>query len=173
MLATLRRAELHVHLEGAVSRSALKQLDPLLTDSEISRELSYSDFDGFIRAFVWVNRKLRTPADYAVVARNLFQNLSAQGVGYAEVIVSAGVVLWKRQDLGAVFDALEAEAANSPIPVRWILDATRQWGSIPAEPVFEFAAANQHRGIVGIGIGGFEEMGPARWFTGNSRKCRE
>ena len=64
MVATQSRAELHVHLEGAVSHAALKALDPALTDDEISRELSYADFDGFIRAFVWVNRKLRTPADY-------------------------------------------------------------------------------------------------------------
>ncbi|MFM2124502.1 MAG: hypothetical protein RL328_953 [Acidobacteriota bacterium] len=172
MISKPRRAELHVHLEGSVSPAALKELDPGLTDADISRELTCSDFEGFIRAFVWVNRKLRTPADYGIVARSLFASLAAQGVCYAEVIVSAGVILWKKQDLGAVFDQLEAEAAASPIPIRWILDATRQWGSIPAQPVFDFAAANQHRGIVGIGIGGFEEMGPARWFTRQFEEAR-
>lgn len=160
-----RRAELHVHLEGAVAPSTLRELDPALTGEQIERELSYSDFDGFIRAYVWVNRKLRTPADYALVARRLFEQLAAQGVCYAEVIVSAGVILWKKQDLAAVFDALAAEAARSPVPVRWILDATRQWGALAAKPVFEFAAANRHRGVAGIGLGGFEELGPARWFT--------
>lgn len=165
MIAKLRRAELHLHLEGSVSPAALKELEPSLTDEEIARELSYTDFEGFIRAFVWVNRKLRTPADYAITARRLFQDLAAQNVCYAEVIVSAGVILWKKQDLAAVFDALEAEAAASPVPIRWIFDVTRQWGPLPAEPVFEFAAENRHRGIVGIGVGGIESMGPARWFT--------
>jgi adenosine deaminase/aminodeoxyfutalosine deaminase len=173
MIPPVRRAELHLHLEGSVSPAALKELEPGLTEEEIARELSYSDFDGFIRAFVWVNRKLRSPSDYAITARRLFQDLAAQNVCYAEVIVSAGVILWKKQDLSAIFDALEAEAASSPIPVRWILDATRQWGAIPAEPVFKFAAENQHRGIVGIGIGGFEAMGPARWFTHLFREAKD
>lgn len=168
-----RRAELHVHLEGTVSPATLKELDPSLTDEEIARELHYSSFDGFIGAYVWVNRKLRTPADYALAARRLFASLAEQGVCHAEVIVSAGVILWKKQDLGTIFDALEAEAEQSPVPVRWILDATRQWGALAAEPVFNFAAANQHRGIVGIGLGGFEELGPARWFTVLFEKARE
>ncbi|MEI9813849.1 MAG: hypothetical protein WDO18_14915 [Acidobacteriota bacterium] len=57
-----------------------------------------------------MNRKLRTPADYALIARRLFQQLAAEGTVYAEVILSAGVILWKQQDLAAVFDALVAEA---------------------------------------------------------------
>jgi adenosine deaminase/aminodeoxyfutalosine deaminase len=161
----VRRAELHLHLEGSVSPATLRELEPALSDVEIARALAYNDFDGFIGAYVWVNRKLRTPADYALCARRLFAQLAAQNVCYAEVILSAGVILWKKQDLGAIFDALAAEASRSPVPVRWILDATRQWGALAAEPVFEFAAANQHRGVVGIGLGGFEELGPARWFT--------
>lgn len=165
MTETLRRAELHLHLEGSAAPATLKELEPGLTDEEIARELTYSDFDGFIRAYVWVNRKLRTPADYGLIARRLFEQLAAQRICYAEVIVSAGVILWKKQDLGAVFDALEAEARRSAVPVRWIFDATRQWGGLAAEPVFRFAAENRHRGIVGIGLGGFEELGPARLFT--------
>ncbi|MEO8097855.1 MAG: adenosine deaminase [Acidobacteriota bacterium] len=165
MAERLRRAELHVHLEGSVAPETLKELEVSLTDEEILRELYYSDFDGFIRSYVWVNRKLRGPADYALIARRLFEKLAAEGVCYAEVIVSAGVIVWKKQDLGAVFDALADEAERSPIPIRWILDATRQWGAEAAKPVFEFAAANIQRGVVGIGLGGFEELGPARWFT--------
>src|SRR6187399_1481055 len=118
MVEMLPRAELHLHLEGSVSPATLKELDPSLTDEEIARELQYSNFDGFIGAYVWVNRKLRTPADYALIARRLFADLAAQGICYAEVIVSAGVILWKKQDLGAVFDALEEEAARSPVPIR-------------------------------------------------------
>jgi adenosine deaminase/aminodeoxyfutalosine deaminase len=173
MTENLPRAELHLHLEGSLALATLKELDPSLADEEIARVLHYSNFDEFIGAYVWVNRKLRTPADYALIARRLFADLAAQGISYAEVIVSAGVILWKKQDLGAVFDALEAEAKRSPVPIRWIFDATRQWGALAAEPVFKFAAENQHRGIVGIGLGGFEELGPARWFTVLFERARD
>jgi aminodeoxyfutalosine deaminase len=173
MIGMLPRAELHLHLEGTVSPATLKELDPSLTDEEIGRSLQYNNFDGFIGAYVWVNRKLQTPADYALIARRLFGDLAAQGICYAEVIVSAGVILWKKQNLGTVFDALAEEADRSPVPIRWIFDATRQWGALAAKPVFDFAAENQHRGIVGIGLGGFEELGPARWFTVLFDQARE
>lgn len=160
----MQRAELHLHLEGSIERETLKELDRSLTDSEIAEAFHYTDFLGFIRTFVWVNRKLVTPEHYALASRRLFEKLAAEGVCYAEVTLSAGVIRWKKQDLGAVFSAVAAEAARSPLPVRWILDATRQWGAEAARPVFQFAARNQDRGVVAIGLGGIEAEGPARLY---------
>ena len=167
------RAELHVHLEGTVDAETLRELDPSLSAQEIEGALYCSDFEGFIRSYIWVNRKLRGPADYALIARRLFEKLAAQGVCYAEVTVSAGVILWKKQELGAVFEALAGEAERSPIPIRWILDATRQWGAEAAKPVFDFAAEHIGDGVVAIGLGGFEEQGPALWFADLYREARD
>lgn len=157
-------AELHLHLEGSIQAETLREIDPALTLDQIARETSYTDFAGFIRAYVWVNRKLRSPGDYAIAARRMFEYLEGQGIDYAEVTISAGVVLWKKQDLGAVFDAAAREAARAKPQIRWILDATRQWGAEAAKPVFDFAAQRMDEGVVAIGIGGFEAEGPALWF---------
>lgn len=151
----------------------MKELDPAVSDEELRGALSYANFAGFIQSYVWVNRKLRGPADYALVARRLFERLAAQGICYAEVTLSAGVILWKQQDLGAIFDALANEAARSPVPIRWILDATRQWGAEAAAPVFDFAADHMGDGVVAIGIGGFEAEGPALWFKDLYAKARD
>lgn len=158
-------AELHLHLEGAIEPETLREIDSSLTLEEIAAATSYRDFAGFIAAYVWVNRKLRSPADYALAARRLFEYLETQGVTYAEVTLSAGVILWKQQDLAGVFAALVREAAQASIDVRWILDATRQWGAEAAKPVFDFAAQNISEGVVAIGLGGFEEQGPAGWYA--------
>lgn len=171
-LVALPKAELHLHLEGSVDPETLQEIDPTLTLEEIVRAQTYTDFAGFLQSFVWVNRKLTQPRHYAMVARRLFQTLASQGVTYAEITVSAGVVLWKKQDLAATFAALAQEAADSPIPISWILDATRQWGVEAAVPVFEFAAQHQHEGVVAIGIGGFEAEGPASWFRDLYAKAR-
>jgi adenosine deaminase/aminodeoxyfutalosine deaminase len=157
-------AELHVHLEGSIEPETLLEIDASLTREEIAAATTYTDFAGFIASYVWVNRKLLTPEHYAIAARRLFQSLESQGVVYTEVTVSAGVILWKKQDLACVFDALVKEAARSRVAVRWILDATRQWGAEAAKPVFDFAAKRQGEGVVAIGIGGFEAEGPALWF---------
>jgi adenosine deaminase/aminodeoxyfutalosine deaminase len=168
-----KKAELHLHLEGAIEPATLREIDPALTLEEIRAATSYTDFAGFIQSYVWVNRKLRSPADYALAARRLFETLASQNVVRAEVTLSAGVILWKKQDLGAIFDALVKEAAGSPIPVSWIFDATRQWGAEAARPVFEFAAERRKDGVVAIGIGGIEAEGPALWFKDLYREARE
>jgi len=157
-------AELHVHLDGAVEPETLLEIDPTLTLEEISAHTTYTDFAGFLQSFVWVNQKLRTPQDYARVARRLFQRMEGEGIVYAEVILSVGVLLWKQQPFAPVWDALTREAAQSRIAVRWIFDAIRQFGVHTAQPVFDLAAKHADEGVVGIGLGGDEILGPARPF---------
>ena len=92
---------------------------------------------------------------------------------YAEVTLSVGVVLWKEQHFAPIFDALQREAARSPITVRWIFDAIRQFGPEPAKPVFDLAAERVGEGVVAIGIGGDEVRGPALLFADLFREARD
>jgi adenosine deaminase/aminodeoxyfutalosine deaminase len=108
---------------------------------------------------------LRTPEDYALVTRRLLEALAAQSVHYAEITLAAGVVLWKGEEFAPIFDAVAEAACSSPVTVRWILDAVRQFGVEPAMRVAELAAERVGRGVVAYGIGGSEERGPAAWFT--------
>ena len=167
------RASLHVHLDGAVEPETLMELDPSLTRAEIDQATTYSDFAGFLESFVWVNRRLRTPEDYARVARRLFETLSSQGVVYAEVTLSVGVVLWKQLPFAPIYDALLRETARSPIKVRWIFDAIRQFGPETAKPVFDLAAERVNEGVVAIGLGGDEVRGPALPFRDLFREARD
>ncbi len=173
IITGMELTELHLHLEGAIEPETLREMDPSLTLEEIEAATRYSDFSGFIASYVWVNRKLRSPGDYALAARRLFEYLERQGVAYAEVTLSAGVILWKQQDLAAVFGALAGEAAQARVRVQWILDATRQWGAEAAKPVFDFAVERISEGVVGIGLGGFEAQGPAAWYGDLYRQARE
>jgi aminodeoxyfutalosine deaminase len=169
----LPRAELHVHLDGAVEPETLLEIDPSLTREEITARTSYSDFAGFIQSFVWVNQRLKRPDDYARVAKRLFARLETEGVIYAEVILSAGVILWKQQAFTPIYDALVREAARSRVKVRWILDAIRQFGAEPARPVFDLAVERVGDGVVAIGIGGDEAGGPAPLFKDLFREAKD
>ncbi len=164
---------MHLHLDGSVEPETLLEIDPTLTREEIAAHTAYTDFAGFLKSFVWVNQRLRTPDHYARVARRLFERLASEGVIYAEVILSVGVVLWKQQDLAAIYQRLMQESARTPITVRWIFDAVRQFGVDTAKPVFDLAAERVGEGVVAIGLGGDEERGPARLFAGLYSEARD
>jgi aminodeoxyfutalosine deaminase len=164
-IAQMPKAELHLHLEGSVEPETLHELDPSTPVEEFRAGYHYADFEAFLKAFAMVSKRLRKPEDYALITRRLLQRLHQQNVRYAEIIVSAGVVLWKQQEFAPIFDAIHAAAAESPVAVRWILDAIRQFGAEPAMAVAKLAAERLDRGVVAFGIGGSEARGPAEWFT--------
>ena len=164
-LRDLPKAELHIHLEGSVEPETLYELDPSTSVEEYRALYHYTDFDSFLRAFGAVGKRLRTPEDYGLITRRLLQRLEAQNVRYAEIMVAAGVVLWKQQDFAPIFECIHAAARESSVQVRWILDAVRQFGVEPAMQVASLAAERVNQGVVALGIGGSEERGPASWFT--------
>jgi aminodeoxyfutalosine deaminase len=163
-LLQMPKAELHLHLEGSVEPETLHELDPATSIEEFRALYEYADFDAFLRTFGAIGKRLRTPADYGLITRRLLERLDAQNVRYAEIIVAAGVVQWKQQEFGPIFDAIVEAAAESPVETRWIFDAVRQFGVDPAMQVAEWAAERQDRGVVAIGIGGSEVRGPAELF---------
>ena len=160
ILHSLPKAELHLHLEGSIEPQTLTELAP---GCELSR-YQFSDFAGFIESFKWATGFLRTPADYALIARRLLESLERQNVRYAEITLSAGVVLWRKQDFAAVYEAVREAAAQSTVTVFWILDAIRHFGPEPAMRVAQLAAERVNHGVVAMGIGGDEARGPAEWF---------
>lgn len=167
------KAELHVHLEGSLEPETLLELDPSLTREEIARATAYTDFPGFIESYIWVNRRLRSPEDYAIAARHLFERQASEEIIYTEVTLSVGMMLWKQQDFAPIYTALQREAGRAKVRVRWILDAVRQFGADAAKPVFDLAAERVNDGVVAIGIGGAEDRGPATWFAGLYRDARD
>jgi aminodeoxyfutalosine deaminase len=163
-LLELPKAELHLHLEGSVEPETLHELDPATPIEELRALYEYADFDAFLRTFGAIGKRLRTPADYGLITRKLLGRLAMQNVRYSEITIAAGVVLWKEQEFGPIFDAIVEAAAESPVQTRWIFDAVRQFGVEPAMQVAQWAAARQDRGVVALGIGGSETRGPAEWF---------
>lgn len=169
VLAALPKAELHLHLEGSIEPPTVVELAKrhgvAITLEEAQARYAPGDFAHFIEAFIRVTSFLREPADYALVADRLARSLRQQNVLYAEVTLSVGVMLKRRQDPAANFAAIRRAVSEvSGIRFAWILDAVRQWGAAKAMEVARIAAQMRLPEIVAFGIGGDELAFPASEF---------
>lgn len=162
-IASLPKAELHLHLEGSIQPATVCALTArhglAITEEEVRRRYAYRDFPEFIEAFKWVTSFLRDPQDFALIARDLAEHLLTQRVVYAEVTLSIGVMLLRKQRPEANFEALlhATEPFESRgLRFRWVFDAARQFGVDAAMGVVESARRCNSKAIVAFGIGGDE-----------------
>jgi len=165
------KAELHLHLEGSIRPAIVSQLTArhgiYYTEDEVLRRYSYTDFLGFLDAFKWVTSFLRYPSDYALIVADLAEQLLAQNVVYAEVTLSVGVMLLRKQRPEHNFEAIlqAAEPFESRgLKLFWIFDAVRQFGPEAAMKVVYAARNCASKKIVAFGIGGDELSVPTADF---------
>jgi adenosine deaminase len=162
-IASLPKAELHLHLEGSIQPATVCALTArhgvIMTEEEVRQRYAYRNFGEFIEAFKWVTSFLREPNDYALIARDLAEHLLTQRVVYAEITLSVGVMLLRKQRPEANFEALlhATEPFESRgLQLRWVFDAARQFGVDAAMEVVESANRCHSKAIVAFGIGGDE-----------------
>lgn len=137
------------------------------TEQEVRQRYAFRNFLEFLETFKWFTSFLREPQDYALVATDLGEQLLAQNVVYAEVTLSVGVMLLRKQRPETNFEALLP--AVEPFEHRglrfgWVFDAVRQFGAEAATAVVEAARNCRSKEIVAFGIGGNELQVPTAEF---------
>jgi len=169
---TLPKAELHLHLEGSIDPPTLLELrtrhGKLASLEQVERLYRFESFSGFLMAFKAITEDLQTPDDFELITYRLMEKLKAENVLHAEVYVSVGVCLWRKQDFAALFEGMERGRERGErdfgISLLWIFDAVRQFGADAAQQVAELAAQYKGGSVVGFGIGGDELKAPPELF---------
>ena len=175
-LRRLPKAELHLHLEGTLRPSRVLSLankySVLVDSGEVQSRYHPRGFAQFLELYKWATSFLREPDDYSQLAQDAAAALHDQGVVYAEITLSIGVMLLRKQAVAENVAAIRevfcscAAAGNGP-QVQFIFDAVRQFGAAPAMEVARLAVELRRQGVVAFGLGGdelslpFSEFRPA------------
>jgi aminodeoxyfutalosine deaminase len=182
LLRKLPKAELHLHLEGALSphrvATLAKKYGVELSDAELHQRYSTRSFAQFLELYKWATSFLREPEDYARLAEDTGANLKEQSVVYAEITLSIGVMLLRKQDVRANFRAIrevfeEKQRAGQGPTVQFVFDAVRQFGLVPAMEIVELAAEHREQGVVAFGLGGDELSLPLSDFQAAYKRAAE
>ena len=186
----LPKAELHVHLEGAIQPETVITLAERhnMTDTLPSTEIEelrnwfqFTDFDHFVGIYVTIQDLLRTPEDFSLIAYQLGTDMAAQNILYREATFTPYTHI-DHQDKGLriedILAGLEEGRQRAKqefgVEIRWVFDIYRNLSFMinsdgsyhpkPAEKTLAYAQAGQDFGVVGFGIGGNEVGAPASAF---------
>lgn len=172
-LDLLPKAELHLHLEGAIPLDALWTLiekyggDATVPDRAALRQrLTYPDFPAFIDTWIWKNGFLREYDDFSFIAEAMARDLSRQNIRYAEVFFSPS----RFADRGLTAQGLATAIRRgldrvSDTEVWLIADLVRDHGPERAARTLSEVAEVHDCGVVGIGMGGSEHRCPPEPFA--------
>lgn len=178
--AALPKAELHLHLEGAIPPADLFPLVEKYGAAEavggvdgLVARFAFRDFPHFIATWVWKNGFLREAEDFEWMAEAVARSLVRQRIVYAECHISPSDFARHGVAVGdyvaAVRRGLDRVAAAR---VALIVDLVRDNGPDGAARVLEEAVELADYGVVGVGLGGSEHLFPARLFAGVFERAR-
>ncbi|HWO93816.1 MAG TPA: adenosine deaminase [Dehalococcoidia bacterium] len=154
-LAELPKAELHVHLEGAIRPSTLEEL---CARSGLAIPRKFANLPEFIEEYVLAWRVLDQPGDYARVIREYCEDAARCGVRYAEIEIAPG-----RRAYDHLAEACEAALKQHDVVVRFVIGVGR---TLPVEVGWRMLERMADLpGMVGIGLGGEEEGFPPEPFA--------
>src|ERR1700687_6064660 len=140
-------------------KSLAKKYSVFLEDDELNSRYNLRGFSQFLELFKWATSFLREPDDYAQLAQDAAVALHQQGIVYAEITLSVGVMLLRKQNVSANFAALREvfarnHTAGTGPQTNFIFDAVRHFGPGPAMEVAKLATELRHQNVGAFGLGG-------------------
>jgi len=173
---TIKKAELHVHLEGTIPPHLALQIGKrnniILPDGLITADGSsyqYKDFLDFLKAYDAVAAVIKHPRDYYDITFDYLKSCADSGGIYVEMMYSpdhaeqsSGIP--SSEHLQAIDQAIRDAEAKHGILGRIIITAVRHFGVDSATKVATQALKETVPCIAGFGLGGDEFNFPPKLF---------
>ena len=183
-LKPVPKAELHLHIEAVISKETIRLfyirrnpwMDEERADEEIKKLFTYSDLNGFIQSYLAVQNLYDSPDDFDYVFADLRDYLVRNGIVYAEVFAAPSAFIKKGFDFSMMVENyrrnIQKIKSETGITVKMLIDVSRTFGTETAEKNLQLLLAYRIPEIIGIGLGGSEQKGPANLFGGVFAKAR-
>ena len=182
-VAALPKAEIHLHLEGAIDLDTIVWLrrqrgerDEPDLKLRLAGLYAHRDFLHFLQNYRALCAELRRPSDFAAVVTALCARLARDGVRYAEVMCSPMIFTRQGLPLDEIMAASSAAARRGAeehgVVLRFLFDGVRQWGVGAFEELIAMALECRAAGVIGVGIGGDERSLPTGVFGPAMREAR-
>ncbi|MBR7064719.1 MAG: adenosine deaminase [Treponema sp.] len=172
-LVKIPKAEIHIHIEAVMSIASVKKLYEQKHGKKMSKEdevaiFSYEDLNGFINAFLTVQDLFQSVGDFKYVFDDLGKYLHKNNIVYCEAFFAPSAFLKKGFDYVEMTELFSQKIAEIKqkygITVKLILDVSRTFGCENAMKNYEILKKHPNSDIIGIGLGGAEQKGPAKEF---------
>lgn len=172
----IKKAELHVHLEGTITPTLAKMLaernkitlpEALITAD--GHSYCYRDFLDFLKAYDQVAAVIKHPIDYYDITFDYLRANAQENALYIEMMYSpdhaeqsSGIP--SKEHLQAIQQAINDAENQFGIIGRIIMTAVRHFGQESAIKVAQHALKDKLPCIVGFGLGGDEINFPPKLF---------
>lgn len=180
LLLRMPKVELHVHLEGSMPPASLlalarrRRIDlPADTVEGLTEWFRFRDFAHFVEVYVTICRCLKEPEDFQQLVSTFAEEQARQKVLYSEAHFTIGTHLMNGHSASELRDAMaealvDAERRHGA-RVRLIPDLVRNVPFKWADRTLEWALEMQGRGVVALGLTGFEDTHRAAPFREHFR----
>jgi adenosine deaminase len=174
-LTSLPKTEVHLHIEGLVSVDSIWALIQkhdldlgIASKEELERRFQVQSLTEFIDLFInIVQACFRSEDDLDYLIEDARSYLSRNNIKYAEIFFAPTKLIKNGLDFARMIQKLDAGArslASDGIDVRFLVDVSRGFGLDNAMHNFELTLEHRTEYVVGVGLGGAEQSGPAREF---------
>ena len=175
------KVELHLHLEGAIPHEALWELvqkyggeSSVPNLQALKEKFQFRDFPHFIQTWGWKNQFLQEYEDFVFIAEAVARDLMQQNIRYAEVFYTPSDFFRRGLETQRLTDVIRSGLSRVPgIEIALIADACRDNGPKNADRVLSDINDVKNLGVIGITIGGSEQVYPPEPFAEVYEKARQ
>jgi len=132
---------------------------------DLRHRFQFRDFSHFIQTWIWKNQFLREFEDFTYISEQIAIHLRTQNIKYVEAFFSPARFAEKGLAVPQLMEAIRTGLDRVPeIEIALIPDLVRDVGPNMAMDVLREILQLNRLGIIGIGLGGSEQLFPPELF---------